>query len=62
MIMENVITIQAELKDLVEKAIEILEKNYNTEDVESGNPAAMLSLQLENALFDVSDLDEQGLK
>lgn len=60
--MENVIKIQIELKDLVKKAIEILEKNYNMEDVESENPAAMLSLQLENAFFDVSDLDEQGLK
>jgi len=60
--MENVIKIQAELKDLVSKAVEILEKNYNTEDIELQNPAAVLSMSLEHALWEISDLDEEDLK
>jgi hypothetical protein len=60
--MEKVEKIQAELKELVSKAIEVLEKNYNTEDVEFESPAAALSLSLELALSEISDLNLEDLK
>jgi len=60
--MENVIKIQAELKELVNKAIEILQKNYNTPDVELDTPASKLNMHLEDALWEISDLSEEDLK
>ena len=60
--MENVIKIQAELKDLVSKAVEILQKNYNTPDVEFDTPASKLNMHLEDALWEISDLSEEDLK
>jgi hypothetical protein len=60
--MERIEIIKAELLVLLTKAVEILEKNYNTEDVELQNPAAVLSMSLEHVLWEISDLDEKNLK
>jgi len=60
--MVNVITIQAELNELVNKAVEILQKNYKTEDDELDTPASKLNMHLEDALWEISDLSEENLK
>jgi hypothetical protein len=60
--MENVIKIQVELKELVNKALEILQKNYNTEDDELDTPVSKLNMHLEDALWEISDLSEENLK
>lgn len=60
--MEKVEIIRAELKELATKAVEILQKNYNTEDVELDTPASRLNMHLEDALWEISDLDKESLK
>ena len=60
--MENVKQIKAELRELISKAIEILEENFNVEDFDSGSPATMLSTSLLGSLLDISELSEEDLK
>lgn len=60
--MENIEEIKAELRELVNKAIEILEENFNVEDFESESPATMLTSSLLGSLLDIAELSEEDLK
>ena len=60
--MENIIKIQAELNELVNKALKILQKNYNTEDDELDTPVSNLNMHLEDAIWEISNLSEENLK
>ena len=59
--MERVNKIKDELEALITKAIDILEKEYNV-DSDTLNPVFMTVLSLNDALVEISDLDEEGLK
>lgn len=59
--MERVNKIKDEVEALITKAMDILEKEFNVnEDMMS--PQVMAILSLNDALFEVSELDEQDLK
>jgi len=59
--MERVNKIKDEVEALITKAIDILEKEYNI-DGDTMSPIVMSIMSLNDALFEVSDLDEQDLK
>ena len=59
--MENVEQIKAELRELISKAIEILEASFNVEDWEHDSPATMLNVSLMDALLEISELSEEDL-
>jgi cysteine sulfinate desulfinase/cysteine desulfurase-like protein len=59
--MERVNKIKDELKALITKAIDILEKECNI-DEDMMSPQAIAILSLNDALFEVSELEEQDLK
>ena len=60
--MEKVEIIRAELKELTDKALEMLLKNCNTDDVDFNTPASRLHMLLEDALWEISCLDKEDLK
>lgn len=60
--MENVEEIKVELRELISKAIEILEENFNVEDFKTESPATMLNTSLMDVLLDISELSEEDLK
>ena len=60
--MENVEQIKAELRELISKAIEIVEENFNVEDWENDSSATMLNTNLLGSLLDISELSEEDLK
>jgi len=59
--MERVNKIKDEVEALITKAIDILEKEYNV-DGDMMSPQVMAILSLNDALFEVSELEEQDLK
>lgn len=59
--MEKVNKIKEEVEALITKAIDILEKEYNV-DGDMMTPQVMALLSLNDALIEVSNLEEQDLK
>ena len=59
--MERVEQIKEKVEALVNEAIDILEKECNI-DEDMMSPQAIAILSLNDALFEVSELDEQDLK
>jgi hypothetical protein len=59
--MERVNKIKDEVEALITKAIDILEKECNI-DEDMMSPQAIAILSLNDALFEVSELEEQDLK
>jgi hypothetical protein len=59
--MERVNKIKDEVEALIIKAIDILEKEYNV-DGDMMSPQVMAILSLNDALVEVSELEEQDLK
>lgn len=59
--MERVNKIKEEVEALITKAIDILEKEFNV-DVDMMTPQVIALLSLNNALIEVSNLEEQDLK
>jgi hypothetical protein len=60
--MKRVEKIKHELETLIVKAIDILEKNYDLDVADDLTPATMTVMALNDALIDLDDLDEKGLK
>jgi hypothetical protein len=60
--MERVEKIKDELETLIVKAIDILEKNYDLDIADDLTSASMTVMALNDALIDLDDLDEKGLK
>jgi len=60
--MKRIEKIKDELETLIVKAIEILQKNYDLDVADDLTPAAMVVMALNDALIDLDDLDEEGLK
>jgi len=59
--MERVNKIKDEVEALITKAIDILEKEFNV-DGDTMSPIVMSIMSLNDALFEVSELEEQDLK
>ena len=59
--MERVNKIKEEVEALITKAIDILEKEFNV-DGDMMTPQVMALLSLNDALIEVSNLEEQDLK
>jgi len=60
--MERIEKIKHELETLIVKAIDSLEKNYDLDVADNLTPASMIVMALNDALIDLDDLDEEGLK
>jgi hypothetical protein len=60
--MEKVEIIRAELTELTDKALEMLLKNCNVDDIDFNTPASRLNMLLEDALWEISCLDKEDLK
>lgn len=62
--MENlrVKKIRERVEDLVNEAIQLLEKNYDMDNANSDNPAYMTMMDLNSALMELGWLDEECLK
>jgi hypothetical protein len=60
--MERVEQIREKVEALINEAIELLEKNYDMDAVDTDTPAYMAMLNLNSSLMDLYYLDEEGLK
>lgn len=60
--MERVEQIREKVEALLEKAIELLETNYDMDDAVFDNPAYMTMMDINGALIELDKLDEEGLK
>ena len=59
--MDRVTEIKEKVESLVDKAIELLEANYDMDTVDTDNPAYMTMMDLNSALIELDNLDENGL-
>lgn len=60
--MDRITKIKEKVESLVNEAIELLEDNYDMDAVDIDNPAYMTMMDLNGALVELEDLDEEGLK
>jgi hypothetical protein len=60
--MDRVEQIKEKVEALVTEAIELLEANYDMDAVDTDNPAYMTMMDLNGALMELDNLDEEGLK
>ena len=60
--MNRVEQIREKVEALVNEAIELLEANYNMDDAKYDNPAYMTMMDLNGALMELDNLDEEELK
>lgn len=54
--------IKAKVKDLVNEAIDLIEANYDTDNVDYSHPAYSTVMDLNGALMELDWLNEDGLK
>lgn len=59
---EKVKEIRSKVYALVNEAIELLEKNYDMDNVETDNPAYETMMDLNSGLVSLDWLNEEGLK
>ena len=60
--MERVDQIREEIENLINQAIELLEKNYDMDNADTDNPAYMTIMDLNSVLTELEYLNEEGLK
>lgn len=60
--MERVEQIREKVEALVNEAIELLEANYDRDNVDTDNSAYMTMMYLNGALMELDCLDNEGLK
>ena len=60
--MDRVEQIKEKVEALVNEAIELLEANYDMDNAKYNNPAYMTMMDLNGALMELDNLDEEGLK
>ena len=58
----KILEIQEKVEALIEKAIEILEENYDMDSFKDHRGAYMIMLKLNSALMSLGEIDEKGLK
>jgi hypothetical protein len=59
--MNRVTEIREKVDSLVNEAIELLEANYDMDAVDTDNPAYMTMMDLNGALIELENLDDNGL-
>jgi hypothetical protein len=60
--MNRVEQIREKVEALVNEAIELLEANYDMDNAKYDNPAYMTMMDLNGALMELDNLDEEELK
>ena len=58
---EKVKQIKEKVESLVDEAIELLEANYNMDGIDIENAAYIAMMDLNSALIELNNLDEEGL-
>lgn len=60
--MNRVTEIREKVDSLVNEAIELLEANYDMDGIDIENAAYITMMDLNSALIELDNLDEEGLK
>lgn len=59
---ERVLEIKNKVENLIDEAIELLDSNYNMENIAYDNPAYQTMMDLISGLLSLNDLNENNLK
>lgn len=59
---EKAKVIKAKVKDLVNEAIDLIEANYDTDNLDYSHPACSVVMDLNGGLMELDWLNEDGLK